>query len=326
MKQDLSWTKLPVLNLTPGFEPFGPSTAGTVEYIDYPSGVEPHVRITRHVQEEGKGKGVLFTARPTNPNELMRVLLAPSAMGHDVRNTMGGWDLFMPYMPHARQDRRAVPEDAESLHVMVRLMQHSGYGAVHVFDLHNPEATDSQPRNLRRFVKNYAPTHFLTNVIRLEETSNKSERQVLLVVPDKGMMRRLLHMVAHEAADAEPTLFADLMIRHEHLVCRKDRNPENGVLNISVPQDVDVKGRVCVIVDDICDGGGTFIPVIATLKERGAKRVVLVVSHGLFTKGFKALKKAGLDAVYTTDSWPEQVLDARIVRRITSNWQTLLGA
>lgn len=81
MKQDLSWTKLPVLNLTPGFEPFGPSTAGAVEYIDYPSGVEPHVRITQNVQPEGGSKRVLFTARPTTSADLLRILLAPSAWG-----------------------------------------------------------------------------------------------------------------------------------------------------------------------------------------------------------------------------------------------------
>lgn len=322
MKPDLSWTKLPVLNLTPGFEPFGPSTAGTVEYIDYPSGVEPHVRIKEHVHEEGKPSHVLFTARPTSPLEILRLLLAPSALqlGREVH-------LFMPYMPHARQDRRAVPSDALSLTVMVALLQRAGYRNVHVFDLHNPAALPCEPWNFGSSVNNYAPTHFLTNVIRLEESSNKGERQVLLVVPDKGMMRRLLHMVAYEAADAEPTLFADLMIRHEQLVCRKDRDPESGRLSILVPHDVDVKGRNCVIVDDICDGGGTFIPIIATLKARGANRVVLAVSHGLFTKGTAALKKARLDKVYTTDSWPGADASANPkVCQVISNWQTLLGA
>lgn len=320
MKQDMSWTKLPVLNLTPDFEPFGPSTAGTVEYIDYPSGVEPHVRITAELPAVGFHHA-LFTARPTTATDLLRVLLAPSAWSDD-REVQ----LFMPYMPHARQDRRAVPADAFSLHVIAGLLEKANYRQVHVFDLHNPDALNVHPSNMRSFVKNYAPTHFLTNVIRLEESSNRSQRQVLLVVPDKGMMRRLLHMVANEATDEEPSLFADLMIRHEQLVCSKDRNPEDGHLNITVPHDVDVKGRVCVIVDDICDGGGTFIPIIEELKKRGARRVVLAVSHGLFTKGYTALRSAGLDQVYMTNSWPSAPVNIRKpMVKVTDSWSPLLG-
>lgn len=321
MKQDMSWTKLPVLNLTPGFEPFGPSTAGTVEYIDYPSGVEPHVRIAQHAHPEGTKRRVLFTAQPTTPTDLMRIFLAPSAWG--ITDEV---HLFMPYLPHARQDRRAVPTDAESLNVVVRLLEHSNYRHVHVFDLHNPDALGCKPWNVRSFVQNYAPTHFLTNVIRSEETNNHTQQQVLLVVPDKGMMRRLLHMVANEVTDEEPSLFADLMIRHEQLVCQKDRNPKNGHLTITVPHDADVKGRVCVIVDDICDGGGTFIPIITELKKRGARRVVLAVSHGLFTKGTAALNKAHLDKVYTTESWPyADPSSDPAVCCILCNWETLLG-
>lgn len=318
MIPDMHWTRFPVLNLTPGFEPFGPSTVGSVEYIDYPSGVEPHVRITEHVRQEGSETRMLFTAQPTNPTELMRVLLAPSALGEGAHV-----ELFMPYMPHARQDRKAVATDADSQKVMEALLRAAGYYHVHVFDLHNPDSLGIHPYN-RTFVRNYLPTHFIEGVVRIQELMHAEGMKALLVVPDKGMRKRLLHMVAFDANREDPTAFAELMIEHEQLVCVKERDPETGKLVICIPTDVVVKDRVCVIVDDICDGGGTFIPVITELKARGAKRVVLAVSHGLFTKGYADLKEAGLDEVLCTNSWPVSPM-APLKREVSNSWYHLLG-
>lgn len=325
MKPDISWTKLPVLNLTPGFEPFGPSTAGTVEYIDYPSGVEPHVRITPNVQREGAESRVLFTARPTNPSDLMRVLLAPSAWGVDVGVGVGV-EMFLPYMPHARQDRRAVPADAESLLVMQDLLRAAGYRRIHVFDMHNPEALGSTGSAFEKTtVKNHFPSHFLAEVVLQEHIMGSG--QPLVVVPDHGMMRRLMTIVAHEGYGPSPSAFAGMMIRHEVMVCEKTRDAQTGALSVNVPRDCTVSRRTCVIVDDICDGGGTFVPIIKALYERGADRVVLAVSHGLFTKGMKPLKDAGLAKVYTTNSWPyTPTPKVKLPVHIIDNWQTLLGA
>jgi|APTNR8051073442_1049403.scaffolds.fasta_scaffold00075_96 ribose-phosphate pyrophosphokinase len=324
MGHNLEWTKLPVLNLTPGFEPFGPSTAGEVSYIDFPSGVEPHVRIKENVHQEGWTREVLFTARPTNPTELMRVLLAPSALSGD---RSYGPVLFMPFLPQARQDRKAVPEDAFGLQVMIDLLRTSGYRNVHVFDLHNPIAQGERGVGSCGFVRNHAPTHFLANVIQTEESVYGEGKQVVLVVPDKGMQGRLLRMVADEAyGNQEPGPFAEMMIRHEQLVCKKERNPKNGKLFIEVPENVEVKGRVCVIVDDICDGGGTFLPIIENLRVRGAKRIVLAVSHGLFTKGLGDLRLSGLEAVHTTDSWDPKLKTAQMQGRVIKSWLNLLGA
>lgn len=322
MKQDLSWTKLPVLNLTPGFEPFGPSTVGEVKYIDYPSGVEPHVRIAPRVHQEGTERHYLFTARPTNPTELMRVLLAPSAMPpFETR-----MELFMPYMPHARQDRRAVPEDAASLQVVRELLRVAGYHRLHVFDLHNPDSLQCTPWDTHRFVQNYDPTHFIEEVVRMERSTHCKGTNPILVVPDHGMSKRLLHMVAYEAQEPDPTPFAQLMITHEQLVCAKTRDSHFGALSIAVPHNVPVKDRVCIIIDDICDGGGTFLPLVTTLKERGAKRVVLVVSHGLFTKGYSAFRKAKLDQVYTTNSWNVPTTNGKLRVTQRTDWHQLLGA
>jgi len=68
--------------------------------------------------------------------------------------------------------------------------------------------------------------------------------------------------------------------------------------------DSSLYGKDLLIVDDICDGGGTFIGLGNSLKEAGAE-VSLYVTHGLFSKGFVALNKI-FKKIYTTDSIPLQ--------------------
>jgi len=55
-------------------------------------------------------------------------------------------------------------------------------------------------------------------------------------------------------------------------------------------------------VDDICDGGGTFLGLATALKEKNAGKLSLIVSHGIFSKGFEELNKS-FDTVFTTNSF-----------------------
>ena len=57
-----------------------------------------------------------------------------------------------------------------------------------------------------------------------------------------------------------------------------------------------------VIVDDLCDGGGTFIGIAKDLRERGARRVFLIVTHAIFSKGLEPFRGL-LDRVYCTNSF-----------------------
>ena len=57
----------------------------------------------------------------------------------------------------------------------------------------------------------------------------------------------------------------------------------------------------CLIVDHICDGGGTFIGLAEELKKKNAGKLFLAVSHGIFNKGFDDLKC--FDGIFTTDSF-----------------------
>jgi ribose-phosphate pyrophosphokinase len=85
--------------------------------------------------------------------------------------------------------------------------------------------------------------------------------------------------------------------------CHKERNPDSEhheVLDIMVP---DLPAfEDFIILDDLCDGGGTFLHLAKKLRERGAKRVFLVVTHAIFSKGTTVFEGL-IDHIYCTNSF-----------------------
>jgi ribose-phosphate pyrophosphokinase len=71
-------------------------------------------------------------------------------------------------------------------------------------------------------------------------------------------------------------------------------------MTLDATQD-EIKGKTVWIQDDICDGGRTFIELAKLLRERGAAKVILSVSHAIISHGEEELKK-WIDKIYTTDS------------------------
>ena len=80
----------------------------------------------------------------------------------------------------------------------------------------------------------------------------------------------------------------------------KERDLKTGALTNFKTTTTDLSNQTCFIIDDICDGGGTFSGTAKMLKEIGATKVILIVSHGIFSKGTDI---EFVDEVYTTDSY-----------------------
>jgi ribose-phosphate pyrophosphokinase len=92
---------------------------------------------------------------------------------------------------------------------------------------------------------------------------------------------------------------------HQHgypfIQALKTRDTETGELHgfrITNPSE-DVEGKNILILDDICDGGGTFEGIADELDKMGARSVALAVTHGIFSRGFFI----GMDRIYTTNSY-----------------------
>ena len=84
--------------------------------------------------------------------------------------------------------------------------------------------------------------------------------------------------------------------------CSKSRDVKTGKLSGFKVYTDDLQGRDCIIIDDICDGGGTFMGLATALKQKNVGKLYLAVSHGIFSKGFDDLAQY-FDAIFTTDSF-----------------------
>lgn len=89
----------------------------------------------------------------------------------------------------------------------------------------------------------------------------------------------------------------------EIIQCYKERELSTGKI-ISTKFIGDVKDKNCIIVDDLCDNGGSFIGIAKYLKEQGAKSIYLAITHSILSKGFGELQQY-FDAIYTTNSYKD---------------------
>lgn len=256
------------------------------ETFSYPAG-EVQLRIKPEYQDWVGGK-VRIVSRDTSGNGLLRLTLLASALYG--LNPLCEIELVFPYLPYGRADRRFVPGDCHGLGAFASIVNQIGARKVITLDAHSKVASqmimrleDVSAKNLIvRAISRWAERHGL--------------KQVVVLFPDKGALDRYGYV---------PDELGPLQIIK--LACQKQRDPVTGIVNgVQVPG---FPGEACVgdwnraaqyalVVDDICDGGATFLGIA---KEIPAIKLGLYVTHGIFSKGFEKLHEA-FDAIYTTDS------------------------
>jgi len=190
-------------------------------------------------------------------------------------------ELSVPYLPYARQDKPVGNQETFALRTFARLLGSLGFERVVARDPHSDVAAE--------FVPGWAPETAAAGIAR----SVALLRPDCLCFPDEGATRR------YQPLAGKTPFFA----------ARKLRNSATGeVLGVTLKPasgpgpsprlDPAGDGRV-LVVDDLCDGGATFVAIAAVLREAGAKELGLYVSHGLFSKGFDALRQAGYSRFFT---------------------------
>ncbi|NQX41222.1 ribose-phosphate pyrophosphokinase [Pedobacter steynii] len=257
-----------VLNLSTGFKPFDSSLEEIESKSFLFSGGEVHIKLQDAAEE------VLVSARLNDSNEVMKLLLAVDALRRNGSKTISA---FIPYLPYARQDRVMVGGEPLSIKVMCNLINSCNFEKVYVFDVHS-EVSLALLDNCE-LISNYS--------LAKQVLSNHTD--YLLVSPDAGALKKI-----YKLAEA-------LAYHNDIILCNKVRDVSNGkIKQITVDQD-DLGGKDCFIIDDICDGGATFVGVAKELKKRNAGKVSLIVSHGIMSHGEAELVD-WVDHIYTTDS------------------------
>ncbi len=231
------------------------------------------------------GQGTTILAHLHSSEDVMQLLMTVDAVRQ--ANAETEIHLIMPYLPYARQDRVCNDGEAFAAAVMCDLINSLNCASVQVLDLHSA-VTRERLNNVREFTQ--------ADLIPQSEIEDLIERDhVCLVYPDKGAEARV-----RQVAQALATKGIDC----EVIPCSKVRNPENGQITDSVVQG-DVRGKNCIIIDDICDGGRTFIELAKVLKKQGAQKLYLSVSHGIFSKGLDVLKEH-FERVYCFNSFLDE--------------------
>lgn len=257
-----------IVNLDPQFRPLAGETIPYESFVF--NGGEPHIRI----QAFDVSQEIHVTHRINSFNDLGLLCVTVDALRRmKVKHIHG----ILPYFPGARQDR--VMTDGESLTVKVYadIINRLDLSSLTIVDPHS----DVTPALLDR-------CEVVSNVPFIKRILTQLPDDFVLISPDAGAAKKI-----HKLAQA--------LGISKVLECSKKRDVVTGALTgFSVP--VDSLGDVpCLIVDDICDGGGTFMGLGTELKRKNSGDLYLAVSHGIFSKGLDALGEM-FTKIYTTDS------------------------
>ncbi|QGH75821.1 ribose-phosphate pyrophosphokinase [Gordonia phage Syleon] len=240
-----------------------------IKPFQFPGG-EWHIDITKAGLDDGRYYRWIADVKGGSPDELVIAsMLADIAIERAEVST-----LLIPYLPAARADRGT----PLGLSVYGGIINAACFGDVVAIDVHNPEAARQEVNGITTL----SPTPLVMATIQYQDTFTG------VIAPDKGAEGR--------AADVASSLGVELV------VADKKRDFATGeILGITVP-DVDPLGNY-LVVDDICDGGGTFM-ALASATGLPQDRLSLWVTHGIFSGNAHNLLKHYYKAVYTTDSHP----------------------
>ncbi len=258
-----------IINLKADFAPFGAGQVNLGRSRVFAGG-EVDVAVIGRLFET-----VLLTTRLNTSNDIMELLLVTDAVR---RKGVEKVHVFAPYLPYARQDRVVEEGEALAAAVFAKIVNAQQYASFSVFDAHS----DVGPA-LIEVGENIKATEFVRQVLA-------DKQDYHLVAPDAGAEKKVAKY--HNA----------LHCTNELVLCTKRRGEGGAIVGTTVSVN-DLQGKDTYIVDDICDGGRTFVALAAELKQRNAGKVHLVVSHGIFSNGEQFLKDGGIDHIHTTDSF-----------------------
>jgi len=250
-----------------------PEDAGTrYEVIKYPAG-ELQVRIySDYLRPMCAASSVTIVANIRDGQVMELALLADAV--HNIVKGLAPINLVLPYLPYARADRRFTSGDCNGLRTFGAVIDGMGFTNVFTLDAHSSMAR----RAIANLVDIY-PGKLIAKAIK-----DIGAKDLVVLLPDKGAEAR----------------YTDLGVKVAY--CEKHREAKSGKLSGFTVPDID-EGKV-LIVDDICDGGGTFLGIAEELRrQRGFHGdLYLYVTHGIFSKGLGELSETFL-RIYTSDSF-----------------------
>ncbi|MBO4358378.1 MAG: ribose-phosphate pyrophosphokinase [Erysipelotrichaceae bacterium] len=216
------------------------------------------------------------TSKPVNEN-LMELLICLDALR---RSSATEITCIIPYFGYARQDRKAMPRQPITAKLVASMLETAGANRVVTFDLHAAQ--------IQGFFS--CPVDDLTTVPMMGQYFRRKNFNVddtVVVSPDHGGVKR-----ARTLAE---------MIGCPLAIIDKRRPRANEVEACNVIGDV--ANKDAIIVDDICDTGGSLLAAADILRDHGAKDIYVCVTHGLFSNdAVRRIEESPIKEVVVTNT------------------------
>jgi len=238
------------------------------------------------LQESVKDKVCVIiqsTSNPTNNNLMELFLFADALKRNEAKKIVG----VIPYFGYARQNVQHRPGECVSANVVIRFLETIGFAEIYTVDLHD-EATEGiftiPFKNLSAFsilaheIKNYLSDSIKTTVV---------------VSPDQGGVER--------ARQFAVSLYGNK--NAEISVIEKKRDLNKIHQSVAIDLYGNVKNKTVILVDDVVTSGGTLINAANLCLERGAKDVLVAVTHHDFThQSPTKLQQSSIAKIFTTNT------------------------
>lgn len=186
------------------------------------------------------------------------------------------FNLYIKYLPYARQDRYCSPGESFSLRVFANILNSMDFYKIHVDDLHSEVMKGLVPAGKLVINEQFKlQENCVADIIR-----NYHSMKTAIIAPDAGAVKKAAKAAIHHKVDL--------------VEFTKQRDPKDGTIkkiNCSIDKNELLQYDSLIVVDDICDNGGTFIALGNVIRNeynfKGSLH--LVVTHGIFGKGLSEL-------------------------------------
>ncbi|MEK7152574.1 MAG: ribose-phosphate diphosphokinase [Patescibacteria group bacterium] len=232
------------------------------------------------IEESVRGADVFIMqthSYPTSDAIMEQAIIIDSAKRASARHITA----VCPFLGYARQDRKSSGREPISAKLVIDILKVAGADRIVSIDLHSGQ--------IQGFFDGPFD-HLIAMPVLVDYLKKERGSDCVIVSPDAGRVKLSERYVSR--------LGADLAIVHKR---RKTKGNEADALHLIG----EVKGRHCVIIDDMIDGAGTMCAAAEQLKRHGAASVSALATHGLFSPpAADRLKRSAIDSLAVTDTLP----------------------
>lgn len=193
---------------------------------------------------------------------------------------------YLPYCRSDKQDQNRAPIMAK---LVCDLFKTAGANRIITFDLHAAQ--------IQGFFDGPVDNLYATNIIikEIEKDFFTEKNKFIVVSPDVGGLKRI--------QDCSNQLGAE----YTFLVKKRNHEKISHISNHELVYNINLCDKIAIIIDDIGDTLGTLVSAAKILKDKGAKKVIVAITHGIFSgKAFENLKEDYIDLIYVSNTLPQK--------------------